>query len=187
MIIDAKTVVTLHYRLHNAAGELIEESFGGAPMEYLHGAHNLIPGLEAELQGKQAGAAFKADIDVENAYGPVQSGLIQEVPLASFEGVEDITPGMRFMAQTDEGPRPVTVTEVKDDSVIVDGNHPMAGQALSFEVEVVEVREATDEEIQHGHPHQEGGCCGHDHGDDCCGGKGDCGKGDDCCGGHGHH
>ncbi|QIZ77554.1 FKBP-type peptidyl-prolyl cis-trans isomerase [Ferrimonas lipolytica] len=199
MIIDAKTVVTIHYRLHNSAGEKIEESFGGAPMEYLHGAQNLIPGLEAQLQGKKAGDTFTADIAEEDAYGAIEPGLVQEVPLSAFEGVDDIIPGTRFMAQTEQGPRPVVVTEVKDDTVIVDGNHPMAGQALSFYVEVADVRAATEDEVAHGHPHQEGGCCGgggcgshdhdHSHDDDheCCGGSGDCAKGDDCCGGHGHH
>ncbi|MFI3244977.1 MAG: peptidylprolyl isomerase [Ferrimonas sp.] len=205
MIIDNNTVVTLHYRLRNSAGEIIEESFGAEPMEYLHGADNLIPGLEAQLQGKQAGDQLDADIVAADAYGDIELALIQEVPLAAFEGVEDIIPGMRFMAQTDAGPRPVVVTEVKDDTVIVDGNHPMAGQDLNFQVEVVAVREGTEEEIEQGHPASVGGgCCGggcgshHHHEEEeehgCCG-SGACGSHDhghdhahddhECCGGTG--
>ncbi|GAA5191581.1 peptidylprolyl isomerase [Ferrimonas gelatinilytica] len=190
MIIDAKTVVTLHYRLRNAKGELLEESFGAEPMQYLHGAQNMIPGLEKQLTGKQVGESFSADVEAEEAYGAIEPGLIQEVPLSAFEGVDDIAPGMRFMAETEAGPRPVTVTEVKEDAVVVDGNHPMAGQSLHFDIEVMEIREATEEELAHGHVHAAGGCHSHDHDHDdhgCCGGSGDCAKGDDCCGGHGHH
>ncbi|MBY5993453.1 peptidylprolyl isomerase [Ferrimonas balearica] len=187
MKIDANTVVTLHYRLKDSQGQLVEESFGAEPMQYLHGANNLIPGLESELAGKQAGDALSATVAPEAAYGEYVEALKQEVPLAAFQGVDDIAPGMRFMAETDQGPRPVVVTEVKDDVVVVDGNHPMAGQTLHFDVEVVEVREATAEELAHGHVHAAGGC-GHDHDDhECCGGSGDCAKGDDCCGGKGHH
>ncbi|SHH80158.1 peptidylprolyl isomerase [Ferrimonas marina] len=193
MIIDANTVVTLHYRLRNAEGELLEESFGAEPMQYLHGAQNMIPGLEKQLTGKQVGDSFKADVEAAEAYGEYEQGLVQAVPLSAFEGVEDIVPGMRFIAETDVGPRPVVVTEVQDENVIVDGNHPMAGQSLHFEVEVTEVRAATEEELAHGHVHAAGGCCGGgcgskeeaDH--ECCGGSGECAKGDDCCGGHGHH
>ncbi|GAA4880690.1 peptidylprolyl isomerase [Ferrimonas pelagia] len=196
MNIDTNTVVTLHYRLRDAKGEIIEESFGAEPMQYMHGTNSMIPGLEQQLQDKQSGDKFIADVTSADAYGEYQDELKQEVPLSAFEGVEDIVPGMRFIAETDVGPRPVTVTEVRDDSVIVDGNHPMAGQSLHFEVEVVEVRAATEEEIAHGHVHGQGGCggggcgggCG-DHAEDegCCGGSGECAKGDDCCGGHGHH
>ncbi|MBY5922831.1 peptidylprolyl isomerase [Ferrimonas balearica] len=192
MKIDANTVVTLHYRLTDDQGQLVEESFGAEPMQYLHGAHNLIPGLERELDGKQAGDTLSATVAPADAYGEYEESLKQDVPLEAFGGIDDIVPGMRFMAETDQGPRPVVVTEVKDESVVVDGNHPMAGQTLHFEVEVVEVREATAEELAHGHVHAAGGCgggCG-SHGDDdheCCGGSGECSKGDDCCGGHGHH
>ncbi|WP_035387008.1 FKBP-type peptidyl-prolyl cis-trans isomerase [Ferrimonas senticii] len=194
MIIDNNIVVTMHYRLHNSAGEMIEESFGGAPMEYLHGAQNIIPGLEAQLTGKQVGDKLTAKVAAADAYGEIEPGLIQEVPMEAFEGIDDIVPGMRFMADTEQGPRPVVVVEVKDDSVVMDGNHPMAGEDLMFEVEITELRAATEEEIAHGHLHQAGGCCGgggcgsHDHDEDheCCGGSGNCAKGDDCCGGHGH-
>ncbi|USD38394.1 MULTISPECIES: peptidylprolyl isomerase [Ferrimonas] len=187
MKIAANTVVTMHYRLRDGDGELIEDSFDGQPMQYMHGTNNLIPGLEAELNDKAAGDKMSVSVAPEQAYGPYQDGLKQEVPMAAFAGVEDIAPGMRFMAETDQGPTPVTVTEVKDDTVVVDGNHPLAGVTLNFDVEVVEVRAATEEEIAHGHLHAEGGCCGggcsgEDKGDDheCCGGTGECG-------GEGHH
>ncbi|TKB49340.1 peptidylprolyl isomerase [Ferrimonas sediminicola] len=192
MKIAAHTVVTLHYRLRDGEGELIEDSFGGQPMQYLHGANNLIPGLEAQLTDKAAGDKLEASVAPEQAYGPYQEGLKQEVPLAAFGEIEDITPGMRFMAETDQGPAPVVVAEVRDDSVVVDGNHPLAGVTLQFEVEVVEVRAATEEEIAHGHIHAAGGCCGGgcgDKGDDheCCGGTGECGSHEEGHGGCGCH
>ncbi|TKB55338.1 peptidylprolyl isomerase [Ferrimonas aestuarii] len=210
MKIAANTVVTMHYRLRNGEGELIEDSFDGQPMQYMHGTNNLIPGLEVELTDKVVGDKISASIAPEQAYGPYQDGLKQEVPLEAFGGIDNIVPGMRFMAETDQGPTPVTVTEVKDDTVVVDGNHPLAGVTLNFEVEVMDIREATEEEIAHGHLHGAGGCgggcggCDEQEGCDsavaeepaheeheCCGGKGNCGEGKgpdhQCCGGHGHH
>ncbi|BDM63650.1 hypothetical protein NFHSH190041_11020 [Shewanella sp. NFH-SH190041] len=185
MKISQHTVPSIHYRLSNQQGEVLESSFDMQPMAYLHGANNLIPGLENALEGKSAGDIIDVTVEAEDAYGPYHDGLRQEVPLSAFGDIEDIVPGMRFIAETEMGQRPVQVTEVKDDTVIVDGNHPMAGQALVFHVEVVDVREATEEEIAHGHLHAHGGCG--DHGG-CCGGEGEeggcCGeeKGS-CCGG----
>lgn len=194
MKITKNTAVTIHYRLADAQGQLLESSFDQEPMVYLHGSNNLIPGLEIELEGKVAGDAFEATVPAEQAYGEYHEGLKQEVPLAAFGDIEDIVPGMRFIAETEMGQRPVQVTEVKDDSVIVDGNHPLAGQALTFNVEVVDVREATADEIAHGHIHAHGGSCGshgHDHSHEggCCGGGSSKNEGG-CCGGdhhaHGH-
>ena len=165
MKISKHAAVTIHYRLSDAQGQLLESSFDAEPMIYLQGTENLIPGLEAELEGKVAGDKFVATIPAEQAYGEYHEGLKQEVPLAAFGDIEDIVPGMRFIAETEMGQRPVQVTEIKDDTVVVDGNHPLAGQALTFNVEVVDVREATAEEIAHGHIHAHGGSCGggHDH------------------------
>lgn len=185
MKITQHCAVSIHYRLTNEQGELIEDSFNGEPMLYLHGAENMIPGLEAELEGKIVGDKLEVSVDPENGYGPYHDGLRQEVPLAAFGDIEDIVPGMRFIAETEMGQRPVQVKEVKDDVVIVDGNHPLAGQSLSFSVEVLDVREASAEEIAHGHIHahgtcgseqehkHEGGCCGgskheHNHDGGCC-------------------
>ncbi|MCH1918405.1 peptidylprolyl isomerase [Shewanella sp. A3A] len=198
MQITQQSAVTIHYRLTDTQGKLIESSFDGEPMVYLHGMGNLIPGLEKALEGKTQGETLEVTIDCEQAYGPYHDGLRQEVPLEAFGDIQDIVPGMRFIAETEMGQRPVQVTEVRDNTVIVDGNHPLAGQSLVFNVEVMEVREATAEEVAHGHIHahghdhgHEGGCCGgHDHGDEgCCGGHdhGDKKEGCDGNGGCGCH
>ncbi|MCL1044051.1 peptidylprolyl isomerase [Shewanella electrodiphila] len=162
MKITKHSAVTIHYRLTDQDGQLIESSFEAEPMAYLHGTEGLIPGLEVELEGKVVGDKFDANIPTEQAYGEYHEGLKQEVPLEAFGDVEDIVPGMRFIAETEMGQRPVQVTEVKDSVVVVDGNHPLAGQALNFSVEVMDIREATAEEVAHGHIHAAGGC-GHDH------------------------
>ncbi|GAB1039752.1 peptidylprolyl isomerase [Shewanella algae] len=174
MQITQHSAVTIHYRLTDAKGQLIESSFEADPMVYLHGMENLIPGLEKALEGKGKGDTLEVTIEAEEAYGPYHDGLRQEVPLEAFGDIQDIVPGMRFIAETEMGQRPVQVTEVLDNSVIVDGNHPLAGQSLTFNVEVMDVREATAEEVAHGHIHAHGGCGGHghDHGG--------------CCGGHDH-
>ncbi|MCU8002330.1 MULTISPECIES: peptidylprolyl isomerase [unclassified Shewanella] len=194
MKITQHSAVTIHYRLSDQEGRLLEDSFDSEPMLYLHGTENLIPGLEAALDGKSKGEKLDVTISAEEAYGPYHDGLRQAVPLEAFGDIEDIVPGMRFIAETEMGQRPVQVMEVKDDVVIVDGNHPLAGQSLNFSVEIVDVREASAEEIAHGHIHAQGGCGSHghdhDHGGGCCGGSGKEEAGG-CCGGsdhdHGHH
>lgn len=194
MKITQHSAVTIHYRLSDQEGRLLEDSFDSEPMLYLHGTENLIPGLEAALDGKSKGEKLDVTISAEEAYGPYHDGLRQAVPLEAFGDIEDIVPGMRFIAETEMGQRPVQVMEVKDDVVIVDGNHPLAGQSLNFSVEIVDVREASAEEIAHGHVHAQGGCGSHghdhDHGGGCCGGSGKEEAGG-CCGGsdhdHGHH
>lgn len=194
MKITQHSAVTIHYRLSDEEGRLLEDSFDSEPMLYLHGTENLIPGLEAALDGKSKGEKLDVTISAEEAYGPYHDGLRQAVPLEAFGDIEDIVPGMRFIAETEMGQRPVQVMEVKDDVVIVDGNHPLAGQSLNFSVEIVDVREASAEEIAHGHIHAQGGCGSHghdhDHGGGCCGGSGKQEAGG-CCGGsdhdHGHH
>lgn len=186
MKITKHAAVTIHYRLSDEQGLLVESSFESEPMVYLHGTENLIPGLESVLEGKTVGENIEAKIPAEQAYGEYHPGLKQEVPVSAFGDVEDIVPGMRFIAETEMGQRPVQVIEVKDDVIVVDGNHPLAGQSLHFSVEVIAVREATAEEPSHGHIHAEGGCGshGHDHGHDhesCgtekpgCDGNGGCG------------
>ncbi|GGI69091.1 peptidylprolyl isomerase [Shewanella gelidii] len=176
MKITQNSAVSIHYRLSDDQGQQIENSFDGEPLLYLHGSENLIPGLEAELEGKEEGDKFDVTVAAENAYGPSHEGLIQEVPLEAFGDAEDLVPGMRFIAETEMGQRPVQITEIRDDVVVVDGNHPLAGKELSFSVEVVSVREATEEEVAHGHLHaSEGGCCG---------GSGE--KEGGCCGGGDH-
>ncbi|MGR5207430.1 peptidylprolyl isomerase [Vibrio alfacsensis] len=185
MKIEKNVVVSLAYKVMLEEGVVVDESTVDAPLDYLHGHNNLITGLENELEGKVAGDKFTATVTPEDAYGEHDDALVQRVPAEVFQGVDQIEVGMRFLADTDQGPIPVEVTEVDGDEVVVDGNHMLAGQTLTFEVEVVAVREATAEEIEHGHIHQGGGCCGghdHDHEGGCCGGEE---KGDDheCCGG----
>ncbi|WP_069383478.1 FKBP-type peptidyl-prolyl cis-trans isomerase [Halomonas caseinilytica] len=156
MQIAQNSVVAFHYTLTNDAGEVLDSSEGREPLTYLHGAGNIIPGLEKEMEGRAAGDKLQAQVTPEEGYGEVQPQLVQEVPRDAFQGVENVEPGMQFQAQTQGGPLMVTVTQVEGDTVTVDGNHPLAGQQLNFDVEIAEVREATQEEIEHGHVHGEG-------------------------------
>jgi FKBP-type peptidyl-prolyl cis-trans isomerase SlyD len=156
--IAEQSVVSIHYTLTNDAGETLDTSDGREPLVYLHGAQNIIPGLENELTGKSVGDSFDVTIQPEEAYGTVNPELVQTVPHSAFEGVEKVEPGMQFQARGDDGETQViTVTEVADSGVTVDGNHPLAGQVLNFSVRVEEIREATEEEIEHGHVHGPGG------------------------------
>ncbi len=155
-IADNKAVL-IHYTLTNLDDEVMDSSAGGEPLAYLHGKGNIVPGLEKELLGKKAGDKVNVEVSPEEGYGELNEELIQEVERAAFEGVESIEVGMRFMAQTAWGQQPVVVTAVTDETIIVDGNHPLADQTLKFDVEVVEVRDASEEELEHGHAHGEGG------------------------------
>ncbi len=157
MQIAQNSVVAFHYTLTNDTGEVLDSSEGREPLTYLHGAGNIIPGLEKELEGRQAGDTLNAVVAPGEGYGEQQEQLVQEVPRDAFQGVEGIEPGMQFQAQTQGGPLMVTVTKVEGDTVTVDGNHPLAGQTLNFAVEIASVREASEEEIEHGHVHGEGG------------------------------
>lgn len=161
MQISPNKVVSIHYTLKNDAGDVLDTSSGREPLAYLHGSGNIIPGLEKALEGKSSGEKMNVSIAPEEGYGERHEGLIQDVPRDAFQGVEDIQPGMQFHAQGPSGPMVVTVKEVGDNTVKVDGNHPLAGETLHFDVEVTDVREATAEEQEHGHVH---GAGGHDHG-----------------------
>lgn len=149
-------VVSFHYTLTNAEGETLDKS-QGEPLAYLHGAGNIIPGLEKALLGKTAGEKFVVTIPAAEAYGEHNPDLVQEVPAQMFQGVEKIEAGMQFQAETPEGPQIVTVKGVEGDKVIVDANFPLAGQDLTFDVEIAEVRDASAEELEHGHVHGAGG------------------------------
>lgn len=159
MQITQNVVASFDYVLTGADGEIIDQSKSGEPMPYLHGANNIIPGLEAELEGKAAGDELTAVIEPKLAYGERNEQLLQEVPKAAFQGVDNLEVGMRFTAESNAGPVPVVITAVAEETVTVDGNHPLAGQTLTFKVKVVDVREATPQEIEHGHVH----AGGHDH------------------------
>lgn len=160
MQISSNKVVSIHYTLKNDAGEILDTSAGRAPLAYLHGAGNIVPGLERALEGKTNGDMLNVRVAPEEGYGPRHDALVQDVPREAFQGVGDIQPGMQFHAQGPSGPMVVTVVETNDNSVKVDGNHPLAGETLHFDVEVTDVRDATEEEQEHGHVH---GAHGHHH------------------------
>lgn len=146
MQIEKDRVVAIQYTLKDDDGTVLDASTEDQPLEYLHGAGNIIPGLEKALEGRDEGEQLSVNVPPEEAYGERDDNLKQEVSRELFQGVESVEPGMRFQAQTQAGVQIVTVTEVEGESVTVDANHPLAGQALNFEVAVDKVREATDEE-----------------------------------------
>lgn len=157
MHIQANAVVSIDYILKNDAGNVLDQSAPDAPLSYLHGHNNLISGLEAALEGKATGDQLTAVIPPEEAYGAYNENLIEAVPRQMFQGVDNIEPGMQFQAQTAQGVQVVTVTEVSDETVTIDGNHALAGETLHFDVTIKEVREASAEELSHGHAHGPGG------------------------------
>jgi FKBP-type peptidyl-prolyl cis-trans isomerase SlyD len=160
MQITKNAVASIEYELKDDAGEVIDTSEGGEPLTYLHGAGNLIPGLESELEGKSSGDALKVRIEPENAYGERHEEMVQDVPRSELPDGAEIEPGTQLEAQGPGAVQVVTVIEVNGDVVKLDGNHPLAGVRLNFDVKVVDVREATAEELEHGHVH---GAGGHDH------------------------
>lgn len=157
MQVQKHAVVTIDYKLTDPEGTLLDSSEGREPLAYIQGAGNIIPGLEKALEGKAAGENVDVVVAPEEGYGVRDDNLEQQVPGQLFEGVDDIQPGMQFRAQTDGGVHIVTVKSVEGDQVTIDGNHPLAGVTLHFAVNVVDVREATEEELEHGHAHGEGG------------------------------
>ena len=170
MKIAQQKVAKLHYSVMDKDQTTIDSSFDGEPLEFIIGSGFLISGLESALIGKQAGDTFTADVDAVDAYGERHDGLMQAVPRNMFEGME-IEVGMQFRATTDEGEQTVIIIDIQENDVIVDGNHPLAGIDLTFDVEVLAVRDATEEELAHGHVHGEGGC-GSTHSEE---------KADSCC------
>lgn len=157
MQIGERTVATFHYTLTDAAGKVIDSSDGRAPLSYLHGAGNIVPGLEKEMSGKQQGDVFNVVVAPEEGYGMPNPMMIQIVPREAFQGVDTLEVGMEFQAQTPQGPMSVAIAKIDGDEVTVDGNHPLAGQTLHFAIEVTEVRDASLEELTHGHVHGPGG------------------------------
>lgn len=154
------TVVSFTYKLTNGSGELIDESTD-EPLVYLHGHGGLIPGVEQAMEGKEAGEAFEVSVSPEEGYGTYDPELDLMVPWDQFppEAKEQLQPGVRFQAQHPKSGEPLvyTVHEADDEGVKCSGNHALAGQDLHFDIEVVEVREATTEEVEHGHVHGAGG------------------------------
>lgn len=157
MQIAKDKVASIEYTLTDNDGQVLDSSVGSEPLAYLHGAGNIIPGLEKALEGKTVGDAFKVSIAPAEGYGEKDESLMQVVPKRMFAGVDEIEAGMQFHAQTDHGMQVITVAKVDGDNITVDANHPLAGQTLNFDVKVMEVREATAEELDHGHVHGAGG------------------------------
>ena len=155
--IEKDKVVGIDYTLTGEDGNVIDTSQGREPLAYLHGAGNIIPGLESALEGKSEGEQVKVTIPPEQAYGAKDERLVQQVPRTAFQGVAEIKPGMQFQANTQQGPRVISVVAVEGDQVTIDANHPLAGATLNFDVTVRTIREATAEEKTHGHAHGAGG------------------------------
>ena len=157
MEISSDRVVTIHYTLKNDSGTVLDSSAGGEPLAYIQGHGNLVSGLEKALEGKEHGSSLAVVVAPAEGYGERDEALIQRVPKRTLQGSGDIKKGMQFQARTDDGMRLFTVTAVIGDMVTLDGNHPLADQTLHFDIEVVGVREATAEELEHGHVHGAGG------------------------------
>ncbi|RLU00361.1 peptidylprolyl isomerase [Ketobacter sp.] len=156
MSITNDTVVQFHYTLSEAGNEL-ESTQGGEPMAYLHGHQNIIPGLEKAMAGKQEGDSFSVTIEPAEAYGERKDGATQRIPLKHMQGAKKWRPGMTAWVQTEQGQRQVTVVKVGKFNADCDLNHPLAGKTLTFDVQIVGLRPATEDEKAHGHAHGVGG------------------------------
>lgn len=157
MNIEKNRVASIDYTLTNDSGEVLDSSSGREPLAYLHGVGGLIPGLEKELEGKVKGDKLVAIISPDQAYGIRSEELIQEIPLENFQNKEEVQVGAQFQVQNGEHVHIATVKSIGDKAATVDMNHPLADMTLHFDVEVMDVREATSEELEHGHVHGPGG------------------------------
>jgi FKBP-type peptidyl-prolyl cis-trans isomerase SlyD len=163
MLIGEKKVVRIDYTLKNSNGEVLDSSEGQGPLSYLHGAQQIVPGLERALSGMSAGQSKDVVVSPEEGYGLPDPEGVFGVPRSAFPADAKLEAGQSFIGEDDEGQAvPVRVVEVRDDVIVVDANHPLAGETLYFHVDVREVREATDEELAHGHTH-DGQDHGHEH------------------------
>ena len=157
MIAEKDKVVTFHYTLTNAAGEIMESSREKDPMVYLHGANNIIAGLEKAMEGYAVGDTISATLEPEDAYGERNEKNVQRISMKHLKGVGKISVGQVLNLKTNKGQVQVTVLKVGRFNVDVDGNHPLAGVQLTFDVEIMDIREATEEELKHRHVHGPGG------------------------------
>ena len=156
LMIGDKSVVSLHYKLTNDEGKVLDSSEGAEPLSYLHGAGNIIPGLEKALVGKVEGDSLKVKVEPAEAYGEINPEGIKVIEKSAFEGVESVE-GMTFEAKAPDGSKQqIIVKKVEGDEVTIDLNHPLAGVVLNFDIHIVGVREATKEELDHGHTHDHG-------------------------------
>lgn len=153
ILIGDNCVVSIHYTLTDDDGSVIDSSSEDQPLVYLHGANNIIPGLEKELLGKTSGVSLKVSIAPKEGYGEHSAEAVHVVPRSAFEGVEDIQAGMQFQTEGPQGEQMIVVAEINGDEITIDANHPLAGQTLHFDVTIEAVRDATQEELDHGHAH----------------------------------
>ena len=157
MKIEKNKVVQIHYTLTNDDGQTMDSSRQGQPLPYIHGIGNLIPGLEAELEGKEVGDKLLAVIKPADAYGEWDAGKQHVVPKSGFQGDEELTVGMRVQVNTGQQQAVAMVTNIEEENVTLDLNHPLAGMTLHFDVEIMGIRDADQEELDHGHVHGPGG------------------------------
>ncbi len=160
MQITNNKVVQMHYKLTDDQGNVIDSSEGREPLSYLQGAGNIIPGLEKQMEGKSAGDKFKAVVEPAEGYGEYDESLMQVVPKSGFQGDMEPEVGMQVQVGTQQGTTIASIAKIEGEEVTLDMNHPLAGMRLNFDVEVVDVRDATEEELAHGHVHGPGG---HEH------------------------
>ena len=153
MKISDKKVVGIHYILKDYNGEIIDSSEGQSPLVYIQGSGNVISGMEQALINKEAGDKLHVVIKPEDAYGIRDGSLVKSVPISNFQNQIDVKEGIQYRAETSDGMRVATVTKIENEIVTVDMNHPLADETLHFDVEITEVREATEEELSHGHVH----------------------------------
>lgn len=157
LLIGKNSVVSMHYKLTDDTGKVLDSSEASEPLAYLHGAGNIVPGLEKALVGKGAGDSVKVKVEPSEGYGELDPNGIKVIERAAFEGVDSIEPGMAFEAKAPDGTsQHIVVTKVEGDEVTINLNHPLAGVTLNFDIQIVSVREATKEELDHGHTHEGG-------------------------------
>ncbi|MDR2305141.1 MAG: peptidylprolyl isomerase [Treponema sp.] len=174
MIIEKDRVVSIDYTLTDDNGALIDSTGDGEALDYLHGHENIISGLEQALEGKKDGDHINVRLSAAETYGDRDDRLVIDIPRENFDGIAPLEEGMQFQAQTPDGYRIMTIRALKEDSVTMDGNHPLAGMALRFDVRVNSVREASKTELTHGHIHHHHENCEEGRGEEGCGGGGGC-------------
>jgi len=157
MTIAKDHVVEIDYTLTNEAGDVLDSSSGGQPLAYLHGYKNIVVGLESDLVGKAVGDNFKSVVKPEEGYGEVNDKLVTDVPKEELASIPDLKEGISIQAQSSQGTQIFKVVKIGDDKITLDGNHPLAGQTLYFDITVKSVRTATADEMSHGHAHGPGG------------------------------
>lgn len=161
MSIGTNSVVSFHYRLSETGGELLESSYDAEPTLYLHGHNNLLPALEKAFEGRAAGERFETELSPEDGYGHRKEGAVQRIPVKHLldhaKLKNRLKPGMKVAVNTQHGPWEAIVLKVGKFNVDIDSNHPLAGKQLTFDIEILEVRDATAEELSHGHAHGVGG------------------------------